>query len=94
MQDKPTDTTRPAADPPADVACCGGFEELAARGYNAPFVKPIVLNRNPPNLAVGDWAVTMMKITDRGTIRRGQNATLFLNYCPFCGERLRKQQTP
>jgi len=75
-----------------DKTCCGILEQLKEK-YDLPFYRPISYTTKDRQLAVGSWAIRLLKTTPGGAIARGGQGTLFLNYCPICGARLAPEET-
>lgn len=76
-------------DPEPEITCCGILEKLEAE-HDLPFSRPIRLVGNA--LVGGEWAVRVMTLTKSGRISRaaGSSIYVFLEFCPFCGRRLRQ----
>lgn len=69
------------------VADCKCLEEVQKIG-EWPFYRPVVVNQGSRNLECPGWAVRLFNETPSGRISSKPAGSLFLNFCPICGERL------
>jgi len=71
------------------VTCCGALETLEERN-GSPVYRPIQVNPKTLSLTAGDWALQLTPLTPSGRVaKRGQGA-VFINFCPFCGKRIKE----
>lgn len=57
-----------------------------------PFHRPVVINQDTRNLECPGWAVKLFKGTSSGRVSSKDMGSLFLNFCPMCGESLREKE--
>ena len=69
--------------------CCEALEETTKK-YKRPLYRSIIISQDLSTLSVGEWAIQMYSLTKSGTISRRGRATIFINFCPFCGKQLRE----
>ena len=61
----------------------------AVRSTHAfPFVNPVFIDPQTLELGVADLGVELYKKTPSGNISKKGRATVYLNFCPFCGQQL------
>lgn len=71
-------------------SCCGIFEHLTKNGYIIPFVR---VQDSETGNHIG-WAVSLYKSSDRRTMQPLAKDSLRFQmmYCPFCGDRIIKDE--
>lgn len=75
------------------VAICDcGLLEAVYRLFHWPFQKPIVWSFETNELSTKGYAVKLMHETPGGRISTKNMATLFFEYCPFCGARINEDK--
>ena len=73
------------------VTCCGMLEHLHEQ-YKGTFYRPVTYD-DRMQLHVGRWCVRLYKLTPKHKVAEKGQSTLFLNYCPICGARLKPYGT-
>ena len=68
--------------------CCNALKDISDT-YALPFYRPLILNRETKAIEAGGWGIKLLNKTPGGNIAK-KGATVFLNYCPFCGKQLRE----
>lgn len=71
------------------VQCCDAMKEILSK-FDKPFYWPIRFVPKTHDLVADELAVTLYKTTPAGNISKRGSATVFLNYCPWCGKKLRE----
>jgi len=61
-------------------------------GCELPFCQPMTINRETLKFECGRWAVEMHKRTKSGNVSKLGGKTLFLAYCPVCGEKFEDEE--
>lgn len=70
---------------------CNCLETIKEQ-WDQPFVIPIIITEQK-DLKSGPWAVNVFNMTKSGSrISSLGKGTLFINYCPICGEKLAKEE--
>lgn len=72
----------------AECKCLEEIKKLA----EWPFYRPVVVNQGNLTLECPGWAVRLFNETPSGRISSKPAGSLFLNYCPICGESLREMK--
>lgn len=67
---------------------CEMMDAVRAK-YEFPFVNPIYVDPQTLMLGVADLGVDLYKKTPSGNVSNKGRATVYLNFCPFCGAKLR-----
>jgi len=70
-------------------ACCAVMRE-AEEKFDLPFVHPLFVNPKTLELGVAGLSVQLDKKTASGNVSKKGRLTVYLNFCPFCGEKLRE----
>ena len=69
--------------------CCEAMAQVLAE-WDGPFYKPITIDRETHALRGDRLAIALYKLTaSKKAIASKPRASLFLNYCPICGQDLR-----
>lgn len=73
--------------------CCLALDELMSR-YDLPFSDPVVIGDDGcvVKIETGMVSVKLTNKTPAGNISRRNQASLLINFCPFCGERLKTEE--
>lgn len=61
--------------------------EMVKERYEMPFVIPIFINENK-DLKSMKWAIRLFNLTESGNMSKTGQATLLIDYCPLCGEKI------
>ncbi len=69
--------------------CCAVMRE-AEEKFDLPFVHPLFVDPKTLDLGVATLSVQLDKLTASGNVSKKGRLTVYLNYCPFCGEKLRE----
>ena len=64
---------------------CDCLQQVSER-WPEPFQKPIMFNQDDG--LTTDWAVKVFTLNKSGSIKRGSQSHLMINYCPICGCKL------
>jgi len=72
-----------------DTMCCDAMQQVETE-YAFPFIRPVSIDPATLNFRVNDLAIQLHKKTIAGRVSRAGQATVFVNFCPFCGKRLRE----
>ena len=64
--------------------CIKAIEEK----WDGPFEKPITWSLETGITAPKRWAIKVYKLTKSGNISRNGGGYLYVDFCPFCGEKL------
>lgn len=73
------------------VTCCGVLEAYHEMGYEVPFHRPVMIDWTTGDMKVGKWSIKMFQLTPSGNISRKGYINVRMNYCPFCGEKIREE---
>ena len=71
--------------------CCQMMDEVLEQ-FPLPFYRPVVINSTTLNLEVASMGVTLYKKGKAGNPIKTGHTVVFLNYCPWCGKKLREIQ--
>lgn len=72
-----------------DAVCCGILEHMVLCGYKFPFQVPILINRPGMELEAKKWSVSFYGKDLRSSgLNQRDTVSMFLVYCPFCGEKI------
>ena len=63
---------------------CNCLQQVSEK-WPEPFGQPIRFNMEDGQLLAGEWAVKVYELNPSGTIKKGSQSHLMLNYCPICG---------
>ncbi len=69
--------------------CCAVMREVEEK-FDLPFVHPLFVDPKTLDLGVAGLSVQLDKRTPSGNVDKKGKLTVYLNYCPFCGEKLRE----
>ena len=69
--------------------CCDAMREVEEK-FDLPFVRPLFVDPKSLELGVAGLSVQLDKRTPSGNISKKGRCTVYLNFCPFCGEKLRE----
>lgn len=69
--------------------CCAVMREVEEK-FPLPFVHPLFVNPKTLGMGVAGLSVQLDKLTASGNISKKGRLTVYLNFCPFCGEKLRE----
>ena len=72
--------------------CCDAMRECEDK-FDLPFVRPLFVDPKTLQLGVAGLGVQLNKKTASGSLSKKGRATVYLNFCPFCGEKLREIET-
>jgi hypothetical protein len=69
--------------------CCGLLEYFVDQGYVYPISKPIGVSQELAMSVMG-WSIRYCKQKPSGDISTKDSVHLLMNFCPFCGKALTK----
>ena len=75
---------------PRRSTCCGALE-LLEKQSGSPVYRPVRANMQSGQLSCNDWALRLTPITSGGRVSRKGHGAVLINYCPFCGAKLARE---
>ncbi len=69
--------------------CCAVMREVEEK-FDLPFMHPLFVNPKTLDFGVAGLSVQLDKKTQSGNVSKKGRLTVYLNFCPFCGEKLRE----
>ena len=74
-----------------DISPCGCLDQLNSQtGYTATFERFTRIDLFSGDFVTMEWSARLFKFTKGGNVSKGHK-WLMLNYCPICGNKLRRE---